>query len=201
MPILKHYPKCFLLTVSCVPFLLAGTGISVIAFSGMSWYYILGIILIFAGLKFPVVKINSLVIHTLFKTTLEDLQDSDWIALFIENSSTSNKLKLVPDDIALLYKKNNKFFILNSQQISQQLPVTNLQFKNNASSDLFCSISCLNEHGQENFDFLISPLYKGEDFYIASSGSKRFEWFMDWLGCSVKNLNNSPSQDEIMHHS
>ena len=200
MHILKHYPKYFLLMINCMPFIIVGSGIMLIAFSGISWLYLLGITLIIIGFKFPVVKINNYIINSLFYETIKNLDDSQWLALFIEKTETSHRLKLVPDDISLIYKQGDQIIYLDSAHREMILPMANLTFKNIANNDLFCSIQCHNDLNEREYNFLISPMYKGDDFYVSSSGSKRFDWFMEWIGCSTHEFSNNHSNEEILRH-
>ena len=197
MIFLKHYPKYFLLMISCAPFMLVGAGVVILTCSGMSWYYAVGVALILIGLKFPVMLINSLVMRSIFKGHLSELDDCDWMGLFIEDSNTSDKLKLVPDDFALITRENGKHFIIMSNQQKTEFPIDDLIFDNSSTNELVCSINCLNKSGQAYLPYMISPVYTGDNWYIASSGQQRFDWFMEWLKCDTEEAHYH-SDDEIL---
>ncbi|MDD7984102.1 hypothetical protein PQO01_03940 [Lentisphaera marina] len=198
MLLLKKYPKHFLLMISCAPFILIGAGVLVLTLAGMSWYYAIGVALIVAGLKFPVTRINTLVMYSIFQKHLCELQDDNWMGLFLEDSKTSDKIKLVPDDIALITKEGENYYIITSNQNKTQFPIEQTSFENLSQNELFCSINCLDKNGNKLFPFMISPVYTGDNWYIASSGQKRFEWFMTWLKCTTEEA-HCHSDDEILH--
>ena len=198
MLFLKKYPKHFLLMISCAPFILVGLGAVILTCSGMSIYYIWGISCILAGLKFPITTINNYVMRSIFKTPLNTLDDEEWIGLLLEDRQTSEQTKLVPDDFAVITKEDNKYYIITSNQTKTEFRIDNITFTNTSKNDLFCSINCIDQSGNALFPFMISPVYTEDNWCIASSGQRRFEWFMNWLKCETEELHDH-SEDEILH--
>ena len=138
--------------------------------------------------------------RNIFKNELKNLSDDNWMGLFIEDVATSDNLKLIPDDFAVLTKEGDQYFIIRSNKQKILFPLNHMIFTEQSQNDFFCNISCSDQYQQNIFPYTISPVYSGDNWYISSSGQKRFEWFLSWLKIETEEV-HFHSDDEVLHNS
>ena len=105
----------------------------------------------------------------------------DWVAVFLENVETRQKLKVIPDDIGVVIRHDGKYNLIKSCGERTELNLDLLSIEDLSENHMSCQTVFLDEEGDNILGLTLGPLYKGNVMGIAGHGGRRYEWFCEWL--------------------